>query len=153
MVALYSDYSALNFLELILSVYLCTCSILLWNLICWVFLIPLYHVHFKEDFLSKRWVLFSANRPVKFRLCYSNYVTLLAVHVVMVLSDNMLTQSCRQLPPYAVHVNLLLGDVLGEADNTEAGLSWPRKAGVDPSLCCSPCYSKCGPQTKSLNIF
>lgn len=116
------------------------------------FLIPLYHVHFKEDFLSKRWVLFSANRPVKFRLCYSNYVTRLAVHVVMVLSDNMLTQSCRQLPPYAVHVNLLLGDVLGEADNTEAGLSWPRKAGVDPSLCCSPCYSKCGPQTKSLNI-
>ena len=60
-----------------------------------VFLYLCNHVHFKENYMGKRLVLFPASRPL--HLLKLNYVICLAVHIVTVLSENMLTQSCRQL--------------------------------------------------------
>jgi hypothetical protein len=68
------------------------------------FFIPFYHDQFKETFISKRLVLFPENRPL--HLLMLNYIICLAIHIVMMLSGNVLIQSSRQLLTYAGHLNL-----------------------------------------------
>lgn len=73
--------------------YLCAHVAFYYEISYAIFFIPLYHVHCKKDYMRKRLVFFPASRPL--HLLKLNYVICLAVHIVMVLSENTLARSCR----------------------------------------------------------